>query len=68
MAEDGVLQLELRLAPAAGKRADETDEHEVNERSQGARMLPASVNQTGKLGFGAPQACCFALTEPVTTS
>jgi hypothetical protein len=39
VAEDGVLQLKLRLAPAAGKHADETDEYEVNEQSQGARML-----------------------------
>ena len=37
MAEDGVLELELRNAPTPGEQTDETNQEEVRERSQGAR-------------------------------
>ena len=37
VAEDGVLELELRHAPTCGEHPDETDQHEVDERSQGVR-------------------------------
>jgi hypothetical protein len=44
VAEDGVLELELRHAPTSGEPSDETNEDEVDEGSQGAGMLPTSVN------------------------
>ncbi len=47
MADDGVLQLELGHAPPSREDSDEPNEHQVGEGSQDARMLPASVNQTG---------------------
>jgi hypothetical protein len=56
VAKGGVLELELRHAPPSGEHCDHADEHEVAEGSQGARMLPTSVNQSG-IEFGAPQDC-----------
>ena len=52
VAEDGVLQLELRHVSPAGEHSDKANEHEVDEGSQGARMLPASVNHR-EPSFGA---------------
>jgi hypothetical protein len=45
VAEDGVLELELGNAPPSGEHADPADEHEVDEGSQGPRMLHASVSR-----------------------
>jgi hypothetical protein len=47
VAEDGVLQLELRHAPTYGEHSEQANNHEVGEGSQSARMLPAIVNQSG---------------------
>jgi hypothetical protein len=55
VAEDGVLELELGEAPTSGERPDPTDEHEVDEGSQGPRMLHASA-VTAEPGFGPPHA------------
>jgi hypothetical protein len=44
--EDGVLELKLRHPPSSGQHPEEANEHEVGEGSQGARMLPTSVNQS----------------------
>ncbi len=44
VAQDGVLELELRHTPTSGEPSDETNEDEVDEGSQGAGMLPTSVN------------------------
>ncbi len=53
--KDGVLELELGEPPASGERSHEPDEHEVEEGSQGAGMLPACVDHARNPGFGAPQ-------------
>jgi hypothetical protein len=45
VAKHGVLELELRGAPASGEQPDEANEHEVDEGSHGARMLPTGVNR-----------------------
>jgi hypothetical protein len=47
VAEDGVLQLELRDAPTSGEHSHEANEHEIDERSQSASMLPTGVDQSG---------------------
>jgi hypothetical protein len=53
VAEDGVLQLELRHAPTS-EHSEQSDSHEVGEGSQSARMLHAIVNQGGT-EFWTPQ-------------
>ena len=45
VAEHGVLELELRDAPRTGEHSHEAYEQEVDERSQGAKMLPASSTE-----------------------
>ena len=47
VAEGGVLKLELRDAPSVGEQSEQANEHEVGEGSQGARMLPATLNESG---------------------
>jgi hypothetical protein len=47
VAEDGVHQLELRDAPTSGEHSHEANEHEIDEGSQGASMLPTGVDQSG---------------------
>src|SRR5918994_6101250 len=47
VAEGGVLELELRDAPSVGEHSEQANEHEVGEGSQGARMLPATLNESG---------------------
>jgi len=42
VAKDGVLEPELGHAPPTGEHPDPTDEHEVDEGSQGPRMLHAA--------------------------
>jgi hypothetical protein len=59
-AKGGVLELELRHAPTPREHSDEADECEVDERSQGAVMLPTSVNQSGP-SFGARQVEALAI-------
>ena len=54
MAENGVLELELRHAPPAGEHSHHADEHEVDEGSHGPRMLPTGAIQGGP-SFGPPQ-------------
>jgi hypothetical protein len=54
--KDGVLELELGELPTSGERSHEPDEHEVDEGSQGAGMLPACVDHARNPDFGAPQA------------
>jgi hypothetical protein len=49
VAEDGVLELELGHAPPSGEHADPADEHEVDEGSQGPRMLHASVSRPNRV-------------------
>lgn len=55
MAEDSVLELELGDTPTSSEHRDEANEDEVKERSQGARMLPTSVNQS-RIPFWSPTA------------
>jgi hypothetical protein len=45
----------LGHAPPAGQHSDRADEHEVDDGSQGPRMLPASA-VTAEPTFGPPQA------------
>ena len=47
VAEDGVLQLELRDVPTSGEHSHEANEHQIDEGSQGASMLPTGVDQGG---------------------
>ncbi len=54
MTKDGVLELELGELPTSGERSHEPDEHEVDEGSQGAGMLPACVDHARNPDFGAP--------------
>jgi hypothetical protein len=54
VAEHGVLELELGHAPPAGEHSDPANEHEVDEESQGPRMLPASA-VTAEPSFGPPR-------------
>ena len=56
-AEDGVLELELGHARPAREHSDPADEHEVDEGSQGSRMLPASA-VTAEPTFGPPHFLC----------
>lgn len=70
MAKDGVLELELRHAPAPREHSHEADEYKVDERCQDAVMLPTSVNQSGT-EFWSPtrsrrsaQVAKYSLTHP----
>ncbi len=56
VAEDRVLQLELRHAPVSGEHPDEADEHEVEERSHGARDATCDRQPSAESSFGSPQA------------
>src|SRR6266508_3125494 len=55
VAEDRVLQLELRHAPVSGEHPDEADEHEVEERSHGARDATCDRQPSAESSFGSPQ-------------
>jgi hypothetical protein len=60
VAEDGVLEMELGHAPSPGEHSDRAYEHEVDEGSQGSRMLPASA-VTAEPSFGPPQAVNYVV-------
>jgi hypothetical protein len=47
VAEDGVLKFELTHTSASAEESDHASEHEVDDGSQGARMLPTAVNHAG---------------------
>jgi hypothetical protein len=54
MAEHGVLELELGQITASSERSNQPSEQEVQEGSQGPRMLPPSARHA-EPGSGAPQ-------------
>jgi hypothetical protein len=47
VAEDAVLKLELTHTSASAEESDHPSEHEVDDGSLGARMLPTAVNHAG---------------------
>jgi len=55
VAEDRILQLKLRRAPTSGEHSDEANEHEVDERSHGARDATCERQSSAAPSFGAPQ-------------
>ena len=63
LAEGGVLELELRDAPSVGEHSEQANEHEVGEGSQGARMLPATPDESGTEYWSHPRVADTSKTE-----